>query len=90
MTGKKTSQTTGDSPASAAQFKIDKADKIKSLTIRLNDHFVDLDQPITVVLPSGKKLTQKARRTIGGLYRSLSERFDPESIFSAEINVPLE
>ncbi|MDB4480824.1 hypothetical protein N9049_00160 [bacterium] len=56
----------------------------------MNDSFVDLDQPVTVVLPSGKELTQRAQRTIGGIYQSLSERFDPESIFSAEITVPLE
>ncbi|MDA7928360.1 hypothetical protein N9B54_00235 [Mariniblastus sp.] len=90
MTGKKGSKTVGDSPRGAARFKIDKADKVKSLTIRMNDSFVDLDQPVTVVLPSGKELTQRAQRTIGGIYQSLSERFDPESIFSAEITVPLE
>jgi predicted esterase len=90
MTGKKSLETAANSSPSAARFKIDKADKVKSLTIRMNDRFVDLDQPITVVLPSGKQLTQKAERTIGGIYQSLSERFDPESIFSAEITVPLE
>ena len=89
MIGKKSAETGNTSPT-AAQFKIEKADKVKSVIIRMNDNFVDLDQPVTVLLPSGKKITQKAERTIGGIYRSLSERFDPEAIFSAEITVSLE
>lgn len=90
MTGKKRPNAAANSLAGATQFKIDKADKVKSVTIRLNDSFVDLDQPVTVLLPSGKQITEKPRRTIGGIYKSLSERFDPESIFSAEITVTLE
>jgi hypothetical protein len=89
MIGKKSAETGNTSPT-AAEFKIEKADKVKSVIIRMNDNFVDLDQPVTVLLPSGKKITQKAERTIGGIYRSLSERFDPEAIFSAEITVSLE
>ena len=89
MTGKRDSKANADSP-SAAQFKIAKADKVKSLTIRMNDDFVDLDQPVTVVLPSGKKITKTPQRTIAGIYKSLSERFDPESVFSAEMTVTLE
>lgn len=89
MTGKKGSKTRNASPV-AAQFKIEKADKIKSVTIRMNDNFVDLDQPVTVVLPSGNKITKQPQRTIRGIHQSLSERFDPEAIFSAEITVSLE
>ena len=89
MTGKRDSKANANS-LSAAQFKIAKADKVKSLTIRMNDEFVDLDQPVTVVLPSGKKITKTPQRTIAGIYKSLSERFDPESVFSAELTVTLE
>ena len=89
VTGKISSKSNAESPM-PAQFNIDKADKIKSLTIRLNDNFVDLDQPVTVVLPSGKKITKTPQRTIAGIYKSLSERFDPESVFSAEMTVALD
>lgn len=89
MTGKK-SEDTANASFTAAQFKIEKADKVKAVTIRMNDNFVDLDQPVTVVLPSGKKIIKTPQRTIGGIYKSLSERFDPESVFPAEITVALE
>ncbi len=89
MTGKIGSEAAADS-SSAARFEIGQAEKVKSLTLRMNDRFVDLDQPITVVLPSGQQLTQKVPRTIGAIHQSLSERFDPESIFSAEFTVALE
>jgi hypothetical protein len=59
----------------------------KQLTIRLSDKMLDLDKPV-VVTSKGKKLhNARAVRTIGTLSKTLIERGDPKSVFSAEITV---
>lgn len=65
------------------------SEDITKITIRLNDDWVDLDEPITVTA-GGKKLFEgKVHRTIGMLARSLDERLDPSLVFSAEVSVDL-
>ena len=59
----------------------------KQLTIRLNDKMLDLDKPV-IVTSEGKKLHgARVKRTIGTLAKTLAQRGDPKSMFSAEIDV---
>ncbi len=60
---------------------------LKTLTIRLNDNMLDLDQPLSVVF-NGKGVFQgKVSRKIGVIAKTLSEYGDPTAIYSAEITV---
>lgn len=66
---------------------IEKADKISSLTLRLDDKLVDLNQPVTVQM-DGKELFQgRLTRTIKTLYQTLQERGDQQYMFPAEVDV---
>ena len=68
---------------------IEKADMVNTLFIKLNDSFVDLDKKITVIY-NGKELYHKIpTRNIATIWQALSERNDPEQVFSAEIEVNL-
>ena len=68
---------------------IEKADMVNTLFIKLNDSFVDLDKKITVIY-NGKELYHKIpTRNIAKIWQALSERNDPEQVFSAEIEVNL-
>ncbi|MCP4377279.1 MAG: hypothetical protein GY794_14020 [bacterium] len=60
-------------------------DKTSQLIIRLNDKMLDLDKLVTVT--SKGKILHEARfvRTIGTLAKTIAQRGDPSSIFSAEI-----
>jgi hypothetical protein len=59
------------------------------LIIRLNDQMLDLDKPVTV--KSGDKKLHNARviRSIKTLAKTLAQRGDPKSTFSAEITVTM-
>ena len=60
----------------------------KQLIIRLSDGMLDLDKPV-IVTSAGKKLhAARIMRTIGVMSKTLTERGDPKSIFSAEITLP--
>ena len=61
----------------------------KRLTVLLNDHMLELDEPITI--RSGTKTLYEGdvQRTIGVLARTLLERGDPGLMFSAEQAVTL-
>ena len=61
----------------------------KQLTIRLNDRMLDLDKPVTVMPKDEKLHSARAARSIGMMAKTLAERGDPTSIFSAEIVVTL-
>lgn len=69
---------------------IEKAENVSRLTIRLNDRIFDLDAPISITM-AGKELyrASAAQRTIATIARTLAERGDPRSIYSAEITVDL-
>ena len=60
---------------------------VSQVTILLNDHFVDLDQPVTVKVAGQPTVERHAVRTIAALVRSLIQRDDPEMMFSAEVNL---
>lgn len=70
-------------------IEIQKADKIKRLTILLDDRLVDLDRPVRIVF--GAKVLHEAlvSRTLGAMARSLIGRGDPRLMFDAEVTVHL-
>ncbi len=70
-------------------FTILKAEKVAKLIIRLNDDLCDMDKPVKVIF-NGKTIFEgKVSRTIKTIQQSLEQRFDPESIFSGEMQVTL-
>ncbi len=56
-----------------------------TLTVLLNDHLLNLDLPMTVVLPDGTKSEHRATRTVSALATSLEQRNDPRGLASASI-----
>jgi len=59
------------------------------LIIRLNDRMLDLDKVVTVALQSKELYKGVVARSISTLAKTLAERGDPVSMFSAEIVVTL-
>ena len=60
----------------------------KTLTIRLDDSMVDLDQPVTVLGPDGTVLfTGVVPRTRRVIEETLGEREDPGGVYPAEVTV---
>jgi len=59
------------------------------LIIRLNDQMVDLDRDVTVTCRERKRFEGQVDRTIGTIVRTIAERGDPASIFTAAITVEL-
>ena len=69
------------------KIEIKKLQGIEQLILRANDQLVDLDQPITVSF-NGKQLFHgNLTRTVAVIEKTLVERGDPASVFSAEITV---
>jgi len=60
---------------------------IQTLTIRLSDTFVDLDQPVTIEAGGTTLFSGTVPRTIGTLAKTLAERGDPALVFSGEVSV---
>lgn len=67
------------------QVEISEVSDVPSLTVRLSDAMMDLDQPVTVVHEGSELFSGQVARTIDVLYRTLGERGDPALMFSAEI-----
>ncbi|MBI1371578.1 MAG: alpha/beta hydrolase [Phycisphaera sp.] len=65
------------------------AEGVTQITVRLNDHMLDLDRDVTVTTAGRPIYAGRASRTIGVIDKTLAERGDPASVFSAEIVVPL-
>lgn len=64
------------------------SDDPASITIRLDDRLLDLDQPVKVTA-GGKTLFEgKVDRTIQAISKTLREREDRELIFAAEVKLP--
>lgn len=61
----------------------------EQLTIRLNDDMLDLDQDVIVQSGDNVLFKDHPKRTIATLAATLTERSDPTSIFSSEIQVTL-
>ena len=64
-------------------------DNSAQLIIRLNDHMLDLDKPVTVTSKGKTLYNARVVRSIGTLAGTLAERGDLVSMFSAEIVVTL-
>ena len=64
--------------------EIDSAD-VSPVVVRLRDDMLDLDQPVTVMLNGGAVFEGIVPRTILTLHETLSERGDPELVFSGEV-----
>lgn len=62
---------------------------VKSIYVRFNDQMADLDQPVKIT--SQGEVIQEAiiSRRIVTLHKTITERGDPTSVFSAEVAVPL-
>jgi hypothetical protein len=68
-------------------IEIAKAEQVDSLLVRLDDRFVDLDQPVRITSGGRTLFSGMAPRTVGTLLRTLAERGDPRLMFEAEIAV---
>ena len=68
---------------------IEKTEGVKSLTILLNDKMVDLDTPVTIRMDGKTLFEGMVPRTVGELDKTLSERGDPDSVFSAAQTVSI-
>ena len=63
--------------------------EVEEVTVLLNDSMLDLDQPVTVIVPGKTVFKGQPRRTIANLIESLLERGDPNYLFSSEIELKL-
>lgn len=68
---------------------IEEADGVESIIINLNDELLDLDQPVTVKYQNKVLYEDKINRNIKTIEQSLSERGDPELVYSGSIVVNL-
>ena len=62
---------------------------VPEVTFRLNDSMMDLDKRITVTHNGNTLFTGTLPRSIQTITRTLAERGDPASLFSAEVTVTL-
>lgn len=60
-----------------------------TLTLLLNDRLLNLDLPITVILPDGTKSEHRVIRTVGAMATSLQQRNDPQGVAGASISVTI-
>lgn len=66
-------------------------ENVKSITLRLNDELVNLDQEIVVKNEAGKELFKgKVERSEAVIERSLKERLDLSGVATAELKVNLQ
>jgi len=60
---------------------------VDQLMIRINDHLLNLDEEIMIQSDNRELFKGRIDRTIATLYKTLTERGDPASVFSSEILV---
>lgn len=65
------------------------ATDLETLTVRLHDGLLDLDRELSVSDGQRELYRGRAKRTIGTMYRTLLERFDPAVVYPAEVRVSL-
>jgi hypothetical protein len=70
------------------RFDVRTAD-VSRVTIRLNDELASLDEPLTVTSGETVLFEGRIERTIATLSKTVNERGDPRSVFSAEITIKL-
>jgi len=54
-----------------------------TLTLRFNDHLVDLDREVTILRKGQKLFSGKLERRLETMIQSLMDRGDPSYLFSA-------
>ena len=69
------------------QIEIKKLQGIEQLILRANDQILDLDQPVTVTFKGQQLFHGNLNRTVAMISKTLVERGDPASIFSAQVTV---
>ena len=62
---------------------------IRTVTVLLNDAMLDLDQPVSIKAGEKEVFSGRLPRTAANLERTLSDRGDPSSMFSAAVTVTL-
>ncbi len=70
-------------------IRIEKATDCDQLLVRLNDAMLDLDQAVKIVAGDKVLFEGKVERQLRMIRKTLEERGDPRSIFSAEITVTI-
>ena len=70
-------------------IRIEKAENVKTLRIFLSDEMIDPDKKVTVEFDEKVLYDEVPKRTISTIWESLSERNDPQQVFSAQIEVSL-
>ncbi len=76
-----------DAMIEGERIRIIRSSHARELTLLLDDSLVNLEQPVEVVQGENVLFRGKARRTISGLSRSLSERADPRTMWPARLTV---
>lgn len=66
------------------------AQGVNKIRIRWNDQLANLDQPVVVTAAGKERFQGKLERNIATIAKTLEERGDPESVFSAETEVALD
>jgi hypothetical protein len=74
------------STVSEQEIQIQKS-SAATLTLLLNDRLLNLDLPITVILPDGTKSEHRVIRTVSAMATSLQQRNDPQCLAEASISV---
>ena len=62
---------------------------LKTVTLRLSDQLVDLDQPLEVTVNGKKTFSGSAKRTVKAIWTSLQQRMDPASAACAAVTIAL-
>ena len=62
---------------------------VRTVTVLLNDTMLDLDQPVIIEAGGRELFSGRVSRTAAVLERTLSDRGDPVSVFSAAVTVTL-
>lgn len=71
------------------KFEIEKAEGIDALVLRFNDQMIDFDQPVVVRYGDNEVFRGKIERKLSTLSKTLTERSDPTSTYSAELQVEI-
>ncbi len=71
-------------------IRIQKAEGVGKLVVRLDDRMLDLDKPLKILGPGGAELfAGKLNRSKEVIEKTLAERGDRQLVFSAEVEVSL-
>jgi len=69
---------------------IEKTEKVKTVTVMLNDAMLDLDKPVVIKVAGKEVFSGVIPRTVEELNATLTERGDPDLVFSASKTINIE